>query len=71
MASSVLNLAEGNGKMRHGLERRRFFRISMGSISEVAASLDLAYAFGLIGKNELELLKLRLKEAYIKIGALP
>jgi four helix bundle protein len=40
MASSVLNLAEGNGKMREGLERRRFFRISMGSISEVAASLD-------------------------------
>jgi four helix bundle protein len=71
MASSVLNLAEGNGKMRQGLERRRFFRISMGSISEVAASLDLACAFGLIGKEELESLKLRLKEAYIKIGALP
>ena len=71
MASAVLNLAEGNGKLRCGKERRRFFRISLGSISEVAAALDLALAFGLIGKVEQESLKLRLKEAYVKIGALP
>jgi four helix bundle protein len=71
MASAVLNLAEGNGKQRAGAERRRFFRISLGSISVVAAALDLAYAFGLIEKTEQESLKLKLKEAYVKIGALP
>jgi len=71
MASAVLNLSEGNGKQRRGIERRRFFRISMGSISEVAAALDLANAFGLIKKTDQDSLKSRLRLAYVKIRALP
>lgn len=71
MTSSVLNLAEGNGKQRHGFERRRFFRISMGSITEVAAALDLAFAFGLIDSDEQQAFKSRLRLAYVKIRALP
>ena len=71
MTSSALNLAEGNGKQRCGAERRRFFKISLGSIAEVAAALDLACAFGLIKRDELESLKSRLRAAYVKIEALP
>jgi len=71
MASSVLNLAEGNGKRSSGLERRRFFEISLGSIAEVAACLDLAHAFGLIRPNDRDALKSRLKLASVKIRALP
>jgi len=69
--SAVLNLSEGNGKQRHGLERRRFFRIAMGSIAEVCAALDLAAAFGLIGQPEQGALKSRLRLAYVQIRALP
>jgi four helix bundle protein len=69
--SAVLNLAEGNGKQRHGLERRRFFKIARGSIAEVAAALDLALAFGLIHRREQVSLKSRLRLAYVQIGALP
>jgi four helix bundle protein len=71
MASAILNLAEGNGKRREGADRRRFFEISLGSISEAAAALDLAHAFRLIGKADQESLKSRLKLAAIKIEALP
>ena len=69
--SAVLNLSEGNGKQRHGLERRRFFRIAMGSIAEVAAALDLSTAFGLIDSTEQTSLKSRLRLAYVQIRALP
>jgi four helix bundle protein len=71
MASSILNLAEGNGKRRYGAERRRFFEASLGSIAEVAAALDLASAFGLIRTQERDALKSRLRLAFVKIGALP
>ncbi|MFA4874679.1 MAG: four helix bundle protein [bacterium] len=71
MTSAVLNLSEGNGKQKQGRERRRFFRISLGSIAEVAAALDLAHAFGLIQKGEQESFKSRLKLAYTQIRALP
>jgi len=69
--SAVLNLSEGNGKQKRGLERRRFFRISLGSIAEVAAALDLAAAFGLIDNAELSSLKSRLRLAYVQVRALP
>lgn len=69
--SAVLNLSEGNGKSRFRRERRFFFRISLGSISEVAAALDLAHSFGLIEALELESLKSRLRLAYVQIRALP
>jgi len=67
----VLNLAEGNGKKREGAERRRFFDISLGSIAESAAALDLAYALGFIRRADHESLKSRLRLAYIQIENLP
>jgi len=69
--STILNLAEGNGKSRYRRERRWFFRISLGSIAEVAAALDLARALGLIESTELDSLKSRLRLAYVQIRALP
>jgi len=69
--SAVLNLSEGNGKRRYRLERRRFFEIALGSITEVAAALDLAHVFGLIQQPELAALKSRLRLAYVQIRALP
>ena len=71
MTSAVLNLAEGNGKRRSRADRRRFFEISLGSIAEVAACLDLAGAFGLLRPQVQSLLKSQLKLASVKIGALP
>ena len=71
IASSVLNLAEGNGKKRYGRERQRFFRISLGSIAEVSACLDLASILGLIQRCAQASLKSRLRLAYVKIEALP
>lgn len=71
MISSTLNLCEGNGKISSHAERRRFFQISMGSISEVSAGLDLAKVFGLIKQPEADRLKSFLKAAYVKINALP
>lgn len=69
-ASVVLTLAEGNAKTSHA-ERHRFFEMSLGSLAEVGASFDLACAYGLIEKEELESLKSRFKLAYVKIKALP
>ena len=71
MASSLLNLSEGNGKSCFGRERRRFFRISLGSIAEVSACLDLARAYGLIESSIQETLKSRLRLAYVQVRALP
>ena len=71
MTSSVLNLAEGNGKRASSKERRRFFEISMASIAEVGAALDLAFALGLIEAGECNGFKSRLKLAQVLIKALP
>ena len=71
MTSAVLNLCEGNGKRRYRRERRRFFEISLGSISEVSAALELARVFSLIEASELESIKSRLKLAYVQTRALP
>ncbi len=71
MARAVLNEAEGNAKRRSSAERRRFFEISVGSIAEVAAALDLACAFGLMRVQERDSLKSRLRLSAVKIGALP
>ena len=61
MASVVLNIAEGNAR-RSQVERRRFFEIAHGSVAEVAACVDLARAFGLMGQERSESLKSRLNE---------
>lgn len=71
MTSAVLNLCEGNAKRRYAAERRRFFEVSLGSIAEVSAALDLACAFGLIRRSDLQSLKSELRLASVRIGALP
>ena len=70
-ASAVLTLAEGNGKRGNPRERRRFFQMSMGSISEVAACLDLATVFSLMLAAEQQELKEMLRESYCRIRKLP
>ena len=71
MASAVLTLAEGNGKRGSAAERRRFFEMSMGSIAEVSAGLDLAGVFGLIDQCTRERLKGELLHSYHRIRRLP
>jgi len=71
ITSALLTLAEGNGKRSSRLERRRFFEMSMGSLAEVAACLDLARAFGLTSRGEVGSYKSRLRLAYVKVEALP
>jgi four helix bundle protein len=71
VSSAVLNLAEGNGKQAGHKERRRFFRIAMGSLSEASAALDLCLAFSLISPLETHELKTQLKFAYCGIRKLP
>jgi len=44
---------EGNGR-RSLKERRRFFDIAIGSAAEVASILDIALAYGYIGKSSYE-----------------
>jgi len=51
-------------------DRRRFFQISLGSIAEVAAAIDLAHAFGLVPAPEQAALKSRLRLATVKIESL-
>ena len=50
-SSVVLNFAEGYGKQTKA-DQRRFFVIARGSACEVAAVLDLAYRFELIGEEQ-------------------
>jgi len=71
VVSVVLTLAEGNAKRSSSAERRRFFEMSLGSIAEVGASLDLACVFGLIKRTEQESLKSRLRLASVQVRALP
>jgi len=71
IGSSVLNLAEGNGKAVGTKERRRFFQISRGSIAEVMACLDLAKTFSLISSEDHQIWKEVLRASYYRIGKLP
>lgn len=58
--SIVLNIAEGSGK-HSDVELNRFFNISLGSINETIAGIDLAYGNDLISKNKFEELTEKLK----------
>jgi len=71
LASALLTLAEGNGKRSSKRERRRFFEMSMGSVAESAACLDLAHAYGIMHRAEQESFKSRLRRVYVMIEALP
>jgi len=70
MTSSILNLAEGNGKHSKP-ERRRFFEISLGSIAEVSACLDLCFSFSLLKPLEIREFKETLNHSYWQIKKLP
>ena len=41
-SSIVLNIPEGNAKPRHSRDRRKFFRIALGSAQESAGAWDVA-----------------------------
>ena len=66
LSSSILNLAEGNGRTSIK-ERNRFFDISLGSISETIACIDIFEAFGEISKAFANELSTNLKISYIMI----
>lgn len=61
MASTVLNLAEGNAR-RSQTERKRFFEISRASLAEVSACVDLMQAFRLIDSNRAQTFKFTICE---------
>ncbi len=63
LSSSMLNLAEGNGR-RSQRDRNRFFDISLGSIAEVASILDIIGAYGYISATEQDELKTLLRRSY-------
>lgn len=71
IASAILTLAEGNGKRGNPAERKRFFQMSLGSISETTACLDLASVFSLISNNKQLELKELLRSSYCRIRKLP
>ncbi len=71
MYSAVLNLCEGNGKSTQGRDRKNFFRIAMGSLSEVSAYLDLALIDSLLPTPVHNSLKSELRHAYFRIRKLP
>ncbi len=50
LSSAILNLAEGNGR-RSIKERNRFFDISLASISETSAAIDIVSAYGYISEK--------------------
>ncbi len=66
LSSAILNLAEGNGR-RSIKERRRFFDISLASLSEVDAILDLCSAYHLISESEFLHLQSEGRSAYAMI----
>jgi four helix bundle protein len=71
ISSSLLTLAEGNGKRVGTRERKRYFQISRGSIAEVMACLDLAYSFSLISREDHQIWRETLRANYYRIGRLP
>lgn len=66
LASAILNLAEGNGRTSFK-ERRRFFDISLASIAEVSAVLDILVAYGIIFQTEEQSFREELRIAYAMI----
>ena len=63
MSSAILNLAEGNGR-RSIKDRNRFFDISLGSIAEVSAAIDIISAYGYIPAGYEHNLKSQLAKSY-------
>ncbi len=65
LASSILNLAEGNAKFGPK-ERRRFFLTSRASLAEVSAIIDILQVFNLISS----MLAIEYKKEVIQIYAM-
>lgn len=70
LTSAVLNLAEGNVK-RSTPGRKRFFQISLGSLAEVSACLDLCASFSLLKPLEIAEFKEAVLHSYSEIRLLP
>jgi len=66
LSSTLLNLAEGNGR-KSQKDRNRFFDIFLGSIAEVASIIDILSAYGYISAKYQEELKTLLRRAYAMI----
>jgi len=66
LTSAVLNLAEGNGRTS-AKERNRFFDISLASISETIACIDIFEAFGYLSGELSSKISSNLKIAYVMI----
>jgi len=66
LTSAILNLAEGNGRTS-AKERNRFFDISLASISETIACIDIFEAFGEIPAELSAQICSNLKIAYVMI----
>ncbi len=56
LSSIILNIAEGNGRITKP-DRKRFFIIARGSTNEVAAILDVAYAYQWVNETTHALFK--------------
>ena len=69
LLSSMLNLAEGNGRYSVK-ERNRFFNISLGSISELRACIDYLAAFRYIDQRISYSLQSDLNKSYNMIRRL-
>lgn len=69
LSSSILNLAEGNAKYGDK-DRRRFFTTSKGSISEIAAILDVLVVFNLLSSVKANENKNKLRKYYAMISNL-
>ena len=66
LSSAILNLAEGNGRTSIR-ERNRFFDISLASISETSAAIDIIAAYGYIRANLEAKIREYLERAYAMI----
>jgi four helix bundle protein len=70
MSSTVLNIAEGNGR-EYQKERRRFFNIATASAKECSAILDIAHSLDLISKQSYDELQDSLLQVVKMVSRLP
>jgi four helix bundle protein len=63
LSSAILNLSEGNGRISPK-EKRRFFDISLASISETSSAIDILFAYNLISNQISSELQSSLRLAY-------
>ncbi len=66
LSSAILNLAEGNGRTSRK-ERNRFFDISLASLSEVSAAIDIIAAYGYMPANLESIFQENLRRSYSMI----